>query len=129
MGLAGPDLRNDRRPTRRLRQLRAAPIYRFIPSHARARLDTMLDSLGASIAFSGHVHQARDLTLGTRRHVWAPTTWATLPDRIQATLGQKRCGALSVGLRDDGNVDVAMVEPPGVAQLVLGRDIADPYIH
>ena len=110
-------------------ELSTAPAYRFIPPHARARLETVLDPLDAPIVFSGHVHQARDLTIGIRRHVWAPTTWATLPEDVQPTLGQKRCGALSVSLRDDGNVDVAVVEPPGMEQFMLGRDIADPYVH
>lgn len=61
------------------------------------------------------------------RHVWAPTTWAVIPDRIQPVLGRKACGVVELGLDEDGAVDVALRIPPGVAQQYLVDDIPDPY--
>jgi hypothetical protein len=81
------------------------------------------------LVLCGHVHQFRVLAEGGRRHVWAPSTWAVLPDEVQPTFGAKRCGMLSISLAAEGRADVQLVEPPGLAQLMLTRDVPDPYRH
>jgi 3',5'-cyclic AMP phosphodiesterase CpdA len=108
-------------------EVAGAPAYRFVPRDAAARLEALLDTRMVPMIVSGHVHQSRELVIDQRRHVWAPSTWATLPDNVQATVGTKRCGVVDVTLEDDGRIDAVMVEPPGVDQLMLLRDLPDPY--
>lgn len=113
-------------------ELATSPGYRFIPQPDRRRLEAILSGRSVPLVLSGHVHQHRVLTgLGAeqRRHVWAPTTWAVLPEHAQATVGLKRCGVLVVVLGESGVSEVRMVEPEGIAQLTLTTDIADPYGH
>src|SRR5258706_9504295 len=61
-----------------------------------------------------------------RRH-WAPTTWAVLPDEVQPVLGAKRCGIVSFMLAPGTPAQPRLVEPAGIAQLTIIRDIPDPY--
>ncbi|MGH9289427.1 MAG: metallophosphoesterase family protein [Acidimicrobiales bacterium] len=108
-------------------ELATAPPYRFVPQPARQRLERWLDHRAAPLVVSGHVHQFRILEAGARRDVWVPTTWAVLPDRIQAPVGAKRCGVVSLTLTDDGRTRASMFEPAGIDQITLTEDIPDPY--
>jgi 3',5'-cyclic AMP phosphodiesterase CpdA len=108
-------------------ELASAPPYRFIPERARARLMTMFGDDPPALVLSGHVHQYRWIRIDSTEHVWAPSTWAVLPDEIQATVGDKRCGILAIDLHDDGRFSGELVEPPAMRQLTVGRDIPDPY--
>lgn len=108
-------------------ELAAAPPYRFVPPTARRRLDDLLAGRRVPLVLSGHVHQFRVIETAARRHVWVPTTWAVLPDHVQPVFGAKRCGVVSVTLGPDGQAPVTLVEPAGLAQLTLTRDIPDPY--
>ena len=110
-------------------ELAAAPPYRFIPDPARQRLEGLLDRRAAPLVISGHVHQFRIIDTDARRHVWAPTTWAVLPDHIQATFGTKRCGIVSLTLAADGQTRASLVEPAGITQVTLTHDIPDPYVR
>jgi len=110
-------------------ELAAAPVYRFLPSTARRQLDELFRGHRVPLVLSGHVHQSRTLSDDERRHVWVPTTWAVLPNNVQATLGSKRCGVTTLALFGDGRAHTELVEPPGIAQLTLSRDIPDPYGH
>lgn len=62
-----------------------------------------------------------------RRCLWAPTTWAVLPGELQPAVGVKRCGILEVGLSPEHSVSVRHVEPPGLSQHTLIRDVPSPY--
>jgi 3',5'-cyclic AMP phosphodiesterase CpdA len=108
-------------------ELAAAPPYRFVPPKARRRLDDLLGGRRVPLVLSGHVHQFRVIETAARRHVWVPTTWAVLPDQAQLVLGAKRCGVVSVTLGPNGQAAATLVEPAGLAQLTLTRDIPDPY--
>jgi 3',5'-cyclic AMP phosphodiesterase CpdA len=108
-------------------EIDSAPWYRFSPSKARRRLSGLLDG-HTSVVISGHVHQYRELHDGARSHTWAPTSWALVPDEVQPVMGVKRCGILTVDLTSTGAL-VELVEPPGLAQLTIGRDMPDPYLH
>ena len=110
-------------------ELDAAPPFRFVPAPARDRLQVLLDGRRIPVVVSGHVHQYRVLGSGERRHVWAPTTWAVLPDDTQQTLGLKRCGVVALDLNPDGTAGYQLLRPPGMAQLTLTVDIPDPYPH
>jgi len=88
---------------------------RYVPEPARARLADLLASVDARLVVSGHVHQALRRERGPVTHVWVPSTWAVLPDRIQPPVGTKRVGAAGLTLRDDGGFDVTDIRLPSVA--------------
>ena len=100
---------------------------RYVPPTARARLLSALAAFGGRLVVSGHVHQVLRHTHGGLDHVWAPTTWAVLPDGVQPRVGRKVPGVVELTLHDDGRVDVATPIPRGMRPLVLGVDIDDPY--
>ena len=76
---------------------------------------------------SGHVHQHSHHERDGLAHLWAPTTWAVLPERMQTRLGAKTCGVVELDLHPDGRHDARLVEPAGFAQNVLIDTIPDPY--
>lgn len=108
-------------------ELGAAPPYRFVPAAARGHLAQILGDHRLALVVSGHVHQYRVLELDGRRHVWAPTSWAVLPDDVQPCFGDKRVGALRIDLHADGSARATPVTPAGLRQLTLNKDIEDPY--
>ena len=108
-------------------ELAAAPPYRFVPDAARHRLVSLVRDRNVTLVVSGHVHQYRRLDVDGVAHVWAPTTWAVLPDEIQPTLGTKRCGVVTLHIADDHPFDPEMVEPDGLTQYMLAPDIPVPY--
>lgn len=108
-------------------ELASAPSYRFVPSPARGRLQDLCRAGGVEVVVSGHVHQRRRLDAAGMTHLWATTTWAVLPDELQPVIGAKRCGILELVLPDAGDPEPAWVEPGGIAQLTLGKDIPSPY--
>jgi 3',5'-cyclic AMP phosphodiesterase CpdA len=109
-------------------ELAAAPHYRFVPSPARERLWARVKDGGVQAVLSGHVHQSRALQLDGVTQLWAPTTWAVLPDSMQRTIGSKRCGLMELELRDDELVH-DLVEPEGMAQLVISDGVTYPPPH
>jgi 3',5'-cyclic AMP phosphodiesterase CpdA len=108
-------------------ELAAAPAYRFVAHPARQRLERLLDRAAVPLVVSGHVHQFRVLDIDIRRHLWVPTTWAVLPDRVQASFGAKRCGVVALTLSDGGQTRARLVEPTGITQITLTEDLPDPY--
>jgi 3',5'-cyclic AMP phosphodiesterase CpdA len=108
-------------------ELAAAPPYRFVPRQAGQRLERLLDDAAVPLVVSGHVHQFRLLDTGARRHVWAPTTWAVLPERVQARVGTKRSGIVELTLTPSGQTPARLIEPAGIAQITLDEDLPDPY--
>jgi hypothetical protein len=109
-------------------ELAAAPPYRFVPPPSRHRLRQLFGDDPPAIVVSGHVHQHRVLELDGSRHVWAPTSWAVLPDDVQPPVGTKRCGILTATFDADGSgPSVTLVEPDGIRQLMLRRDLPNPY--
>jgi 3',5'-cyclic AMP phosphodiesterase CpdA len=109
-------------------ELATAPSYRFVPPPARARLTGLCRAGGVELVLSGHVHQQRRLEAAGLCHQWVTTTWAVLPDWLQAPVGAKRCGVLDLALPSDGAAPEAVfVEPAGMAQLTLGENVASPY--
>lgn len=100
---------------------------RYLLPAARDRLLAVLAARPGSVAVSGHVHQFADHEAAGVRHVWTPSTWAVLPDRVQPTLGAKTTGVVDLVLAEDGTVTVDLRTPPGVTQHTLIDDIPDPY--
>jgi hypothetical protein len=108
-------------------ELKVAPPYRFVPQPARGRLMMLVRDRNVALVVSGHVHQHRRLDIDGVAHLWAPTTWAVLPDEVQPTLGTKRCGVVPLDLAEDHPLDPEMVEPDGLTQFMLAPDVPVPY--
>lgn len=100
---------------------------RYVVPAARTRLDAALEGTPLRAVVCGHVHQFRRHALDGVTHAWAPTTWATLPDRIQPALGRKQTGVLELALGVDGTVGADLRRPDGLGDHVVGDDVADPY--
>ena len=108
-------------------ELASAPPYRFVPSAGRRRLADLFAGKPLGLVISGHVHQYRMLRLGGADHLWVPTTWAVLPDRVQPSFGTKECGIVVLELGPGGASEHELVAPPGISQLTLLEDLPDPY--
>ena len=108
-------------------EMAAAPAYRFWPEPARHHLGGVLAGSAPALVASGHVHQFRLLRLGGTDHLWVPTTWAVLPDHAQPVLGAKRCGIVSLAFGSDAPLQPQLIEPDGITQLTLIKDLPDPY--
>jgi 3',5'-cyclic AMP phosphodiesterase CpdA len=103
-------------------ELATAPSYRFVAPPARQRLWEEVRQAGVEAVISGHVHQSRSLEVDGMPQLWAPTTWAVLPDSAQRTIGKKRCGVLDLELSEAGAISHAFVEPPAMVQLTLSGE-------
>jgi 3',5'-cyclic AMP phosphodiesterase CpdA len=110
-------------------EIAAAPPQWFIPEQARDRLSGLLGGRPPELVLSGHLHQQRLLQWGGTEHIWAPPAWAVMPDGGRRPLGAKRCGIVSLELTDSAAVRSRFIEPDGMMQLTLTRDIPDPYRH
>ena len=108
-------------------ELAAAPPYRFWPPPARDRLARLFGVAPLALVMSGHVHQYRRLRLDGTDHLWVPTTWAVLPDRVQPVLGAKRCGIVSLTLTAGSPQEQELIEPRGLEQLTVTIDLPDPH--
>ncbi len=108
-------------------ELADGPNHRFVPPAARRRLGDLFRDRRLALVVSGHVHQYRCLDAGGTRHVWAPTTWAVLPDDVQPPVGLKRCGVVTLELHGSPAVVPVLAEPPGLVQLMPWRDLPDSY--
>jgi 3',5'-cyclic AMP phosphodiesterase CpdA len=101
---------------------------RYVPEPAGSRLLTLLAAATERpLVVSGHVHQYLQHERDGITHVWAPATWATLPDRIQPPVGDKVIGVLALTLHDDGRHEVELHHPGGRREAMLGVDVDDPY--
>jgi len=110
-------------------ELAQAPPYRFVASPAREHLWERAKDAGAHAVLSGHVHQARALQVDGVPQLWAPTTWAVLPEDMQRTIGTKQCGLLELELPDDGDLAHAVVVPEGTTQHCINPEVPYPPPH
>jgi 3',5'-cyclic AMP phosphodiesterase CpdA len=102
---------------------------RYVLEPARERLTQLLATGDVRLIASGHIHQWHHVDVGSVRHVWAPSAWAALPDRIQPVLGRKVVGVVEHTLFTHGQSTSVLQQPDGVRQLVIGDDFASPYSH
>ena len=98
---------------------------RYMTGRDRRRLLELVDHGDVRLVVSGHVHQWRNLVSGRCRHVWAPSTWSSLPDAIQPRIGTKVTGAVEIEL--GATVTARLVRPAGVADLIGDIDFPSPY--
>ena len=113
---AADDGRRGRRPE---------PLH---PTASGDRLRALLASTNVRLIASGHVHQWRVIDSACKQ-VWAPSTWAALPDRIQPVIGTKSVGIVDHELRSDDSVSSTFVQPRGIADVIVGDDFPSPYQH
>ncbi|MCP3990240.1 MAG: metallophosphoesterase [Actinomycetia bacterium] len=98
---------------------------RYVTEPARSRLQAMYANGRVEVVVSGHVHQWRSLTLDSAHHVWAPSTWATLPDSFQPIIGTKTVGLVELDL--DQPDQASLVVPADMQQAIVGETIPVPY--
>ena len=106
---------------------------RYVTEPVRTELRRLLARHSVAVMVSGHVHQSREFTLDETRHVWAPTTWATMAD-WQPLIGEKTVGITMLTVPEGAQrqsgapmIDVVMQVPQGVTQNVMGETIPSPY--
>jgi 3',5'-cyclic AMP phosphodiesterase CpdA len=96
---------------------------RYLPAgRQRELLGAALSSGQARALVTGHTHQFGEHRRLGVTHVWAPSTWATLPESMQPLLGERACGVVDLHLHDDGGVTAARRVPPGLVPHVIGED-------
>ncbi|MGH1490203.1 MAG: metallophosphoesterase family protein [Acidimicrobiales bacterium] len=115
------------RPLRTLEATEIDTPRRYIIEPARSRLETLLQDAGVELLVSGHVHQWRSVDVAGMRHLWAPSSWATMSDDYQPVIGQKTVGLVEVDL--DRHTEAALVVPSAIGQEVVGVTIPVPYDH
>ncbi|MDH4148051.1 MAG: metallophosphoesterase [Acidimicrobiia bacterium] len=98
---------------------------RYLAAATRDRLWALGQRASTRLVASGHVHQWRQRSLDGCEHVWAPSSWASLPDSMQPVIGDKVTGVVEYGLGAD--VRATLVQPAGLDQLVIGVDFPLPY--
>jgi 3',5'-cyclic AMP phosphodiesterase CpdA len=102
-------------------------LIRYVSERSRDRLLALLGQAGGRLVVTGHVHQSLRHVAGSLDHVWVPTSWAVLPDRVQAPVGDKIVGVVALTLHDDGRVDSVVQVPAGIHQGTLGDDVDVPF--
>lgn len=100
---------------------------RYVYEPWRGRLLTAVADGDVRLVASGHTHQYLDQRRGGVRHVWGPSSWAALPDRIQERIGEKWVGVVEYDLGPDGSLDARFVRPDGVRDVISGDDFELPY--
>lgn len=104
---------------------------RYVPPPAVGRLLALIERTEGRVrtVVSGHVHQFGVHRRDGVTHVWAPTTWAVVPDRAQPVIGRKVCGVADLTLDGTGATQAELAVPAGLAQWAIGDDIPNPYRH
>jgi 3',5'-cyclic AMP phosphodiesterase CpdA len=104
---------------------------RYVPSAAGDRLRALMSSAERRVraVVSGHAHQFCVHRHDGVAHVWAPTTWAVIPDRAQPAIGRKVSGVVDLTLDGIGATEAELAVPAGLTQWAIGDDIPNPYRH
>ena len=113
---ATPELPTDARPAR------------YLPPAAKERLAALFSDAPVGLVVSGHVHQFSHHRRDGIDYLWVPSTWATIPDDRQVTLGDKTCAVIDLTLHEDGTHTAELQRPTGLAQHEIGTTLADPYV-
>ena len=100
---------------------------RYVVGPTRQRLLDLMDANDVTLVVSGHVHRWRVAGNADRRHVWAPSTWACLPDSIQPRIGTKVTGLVEMEITGDMLPTARLVRPVGLTNLTIGEHFDSPY--
>ncbi len=115
------------RPLRPLAIGEADTPTRYVTEPARSWLTALCEAGSVRLIGSGHVHQWRSVPSADASHVWAPSTWAVLPEWEQPTIGTKVPGIVVHDLGPDGLVASDVSRPDGLIHVTVGQDFASPY--
>ena len=97
----------------------AATSIRFTPMPARTRLTEMLSHVDLRLVACGHVHQRRDYTWRSTRHIWAPSSsFVIRSDARQSLVGVKEVGLVEYHFQPDG-FEVRHSRAPGQVDIDL----------
>ncbi len=97
----------------------AAKSFRYVPMPARSQLIAQLDTVDLRLVACGHVHQRRDTTFRTIRHIWAPSaSFIIKSDEKQEPIGVKEVGLVEYAFQPDG-FEVRHVRAPGQVDVDL----------
>ena len=91
---------------------------RYVPQPVRAELVKLFGVHDVRLVSSGHVHQRRDFTYGSARHVWAPSAGFIIPDHKQEVIGVKETGFVEYRFNPD-SFEVRHVRAPGQIDINL----------
>jgi 3',5'-cyclic AMP phosphodiesterase CpdA len=81
----------------------AATSFRFVPMPARSKLLEMLGAVDLRLVACGHVHQRRDFTFRSTRHIWAPSaSFIISSNEKQELIGVKEVGLVEYAFQPDG---------------------------
>jgi 3',5'-cyclic AMP phosphodiesterase CpdA len=95
----------------------AETSFRYVPMPARRKLIEMLDTVDLRLVACGHVHQRRDYTFRSIRHVWAPSaSFLIRSDTRQEPIGIKEVGLVDYVFRPD-SFEVRHIRVPGLVDL------------
>ncbi len=131
LGAAGPVALFLHRPLLPWHPAETDDPRRYVTEPSRSRLGAILHRADLRLVASGHVHQWRMVEHERTKHIWAPSTWAMLPEHIQPTIGTKAVGFVEHVLSSDADNAVVstLVRPAGIAQVTIEADFASPYAH
>jgi 3',5'-cyclic AMP phosphodiesterase CpdA len=91
----------------------ASTSFRYVPIPARSRLVDMLRPVDLRLVACGHVHQRRDYTWNSTRHIWAPSTsFIIRSNEKQELIGVKEVGLVEYRFQPDG-FEVRHIRAPG----------------
>ena len=97
----------------------AATSIRFTPMPARARLTAMLRDVDLRLVACCHVHQRRDYTWRSTRHIWAPSSsFVIRSNETQSLVGVKEVGLVEYHFQPDG-FEVRHSRAPGQSDIDL----------
>jgi len=91
---------------------------RYVPMPARCHLLDIVSGCDLRLIACGHLHQRRDFTHRTVRHVWAPSAGFLIPDAIQERIGTKEVGLVEYRFQPD-SFEVRHVRAPGQVDIDL----------
>jgi 3',5'-cyclic-AMP phosphodiesterase len=117
------------RPLRPWRDDTVDEPRRYVMGAGRERLQALIAAGPVKLVGTGHVHQWWAGTIDGVAHVWAPSTWALVPEAVQPIIGDKWTGIVEHELAADGTVTSRFVRPDGIADLTIGTDFPSPYDH
>jgi 3',5'-cyclic AMP phosphodiesterase CpdA len=89
-----------------------ATAIRYVPMPARHHLIEIFGRCDLRLIASGHLHQRRDFTHRTVRHIWAPSAGFMFPDALQERIGIKEVGLVEYRFQPDA-FEVRHVRAPG----------------
>jgi 3',5'-cyclic AMP phosphodiesterase CpdA len=98
---------------------------RYVPPAPRRRLLEMLRGVDLRLVASGHVHQRRDFSTRSTRHIWAPSAGFIISDKRQERIALKEVGLVEYRFTPD-SFEVRHVRAAGMVDVDLDELLKAP---